>query len=103
MTHFGEVPGVSGGALGRKGAAGQEWKEGEPRAGWQPARPAVAEGWDRGAGGGEPGSDADGSGAGSLHCGKQEWRTTAWIGPEHPRKAQAGEHDVGNLSSISGG
>ena len=46
MTHFGEVPGVSGGALGRKGAAGQEWKEGEPRAGWQPARPAVAEGWD---------------------------------------------------------
>ena len=57
----------------------------------------------RGAGGGEPGSDADGSGAGSLHCGKQEWRTTAWIGPEHPRKAQAGEHDVGNLSSISGG
>ena len=48
VTHFGEVPGVSGGALGRKGAAGQEWKEGELRAGWQPARPAVAEGWDQG-------------------------------------------------------
>lgn len=41
-------PGGEQGAPGRKGAAGQEWKEGEPCAGWQPARPAVAEGLDQG-------------------------------------------------------
>ena len=102
----GSEPGVGGLRVG-KGLQDKNRKRGSHvLAGSHPGQQWLRA-WTRGAGGDEPGSDADGGGSrlSALHEDTREAgmedRCLGWA--QAPQESSGGEHDVGNSSSISGG